>query len=181
MGVLRYRRTWSRANRRRALLDERFCGLVMGAQECRWLAENFRHVHPLLHGAKRNLAGRERGAELDVGLQFATMFVADVEDVAPQTGVFVVKLVERQLRRQDGVDDVEHLPVLRGKIFFGGGPEIGAWKRSEDRESTVERAHLLDPIAEPREIFRTPRRIDNEVRRESNAELFQNLDRFDVV
>ena len=101
--------------------------------------------------------------------------------MAPQARVLVVELFERELRRQDGVHDVVHLPVARGDLLLRRVPQIRSGQRREDGEAAVVGAHGVDPVAQAGEVFAVPRRIDNEVRREADAEVFEDIDGFDVV
>ena len=62
----------------------------MGAEERLRFAEDLGHVHPLLQRPDRNLAGGESRAELHVGLEFALILIADIENVPPQRSVLMI-------------------------------------------------------------------------------------------
>jgi len=52
--------------------------------------------------------------------------MAHLDSVLPETSEFGVEVVKRQLRRQDGMLDVEELPILGVDLSLDFVPEIGA-------------------------------------------------------
>ena len=125
----------------------RLTALVCAEERLR-VAEYLRDVHPFAQGAEGHSARRERGAELKVRSHFSAIAIAHVERMPPQSGVLAVKLIERQLRRQDRVGDIEQLPVARVDRVLRRVPQIGAGQRREDREAGVVGAGGVDPLLE---------------------------------
>ena len=120
----------------------------MRAEERGRIAEDVAHAHAFADRGERHLARGEGRDQAEVSFHPAVDLVADVIRMFPEAGVFAVELVERQLRRQDRVGDVEQFPVARVDRVLGCVPEIRAGERREDGEAGVVGAGGVDPLLE---------------------------------
>ena len=83
-------------------------------------------AHSLAQCADGDFSGRQGQQKTEPGLRLALDPVAHSHGVLPETGELAVELVERELRGQHGVADVEQLPVFGVHVWPDLVPQVGS-------------------------------------------------------